>query len=103
MEAPVLDRRLERRVHAVRADRVHVRVEEERAPAARPADDPYSVEPARRHLLDLRIEARVLEPPGDETCDLALPGGARDQVGIDRVDPDQLRDELDDVAACHYA
>ena len=69
VQPPVLDGRLERPLHAGHADRVHVRVEEERLAAAGAARDADRVEPARRELLDLDLEAGVLQPPRDEAGD----------------------------------
>ena len=63
-------------------------------PAARPARDPDRVEAPGRDLLDLDREPGVPEPVGDEAGDLALAGGALDQVRIDRVDPDEVRDQV---------
>ena len=72
-------------------------------PPPDPRDDPDSVEPpgatsstsaSRPASSSQRATKRAISPSP------AAPG---DQVGIDRVDPDQLRDELDEGAARHYA
>ncbi len=45
-------------------------------------------------LGDGDLEPGPLEPAGRERRDGGLTGAARDQVGVDRVDRDELRDEL---------
>ena len=94
VEPVALDARLERPLVAVVADRVGVAVEQQRAPAARPAGDADHVHAAGRDLVDAHLRARALEPGGDEARDLALPRTAGDEVGIDRVDRDQVADEV---------
>ena len=94
MQAAVLDGRLERALHPSHADGVHVRVQEQRLPAARAARDADRVEAPGRDLLDLDLEPRALEPVGDEAGDLPLARRALDQVGVDRVDADEVAEQL---------
>ena len=89
-----LDERLERALVAVVPDRVGVAVEQQRAPAAGPAGNPDHVRAAGRDDLDVRLHAGRLEPAGDEARDLQLAGAAGYELGIDRVDRDQLGDEF---------
>ena len=94
MEPPGLDRRLERPLHPGDPDRVHVGVEEQRLAAAGAARDPDDVEAPGSDLLDLDLEPGRLEPAGDEARDLALARRALDQVRVDRVDADEVGEEL---------
>src|SRR5207248_1377215 len=80
--------------HARDADDVHVRVQEQVAAAAAPGGPGDDVRAPGRGLADRYVQPHALEPVGDERRDLALAGPARDQVGVDRVDRDELRDEL---------
>src|SRR6185312_5813278 len=79
-----LDERLDRALVAVVADRVGVPVEQQRAPAAGPAGNPDHVRAAGRDDLDVRLHARRLE----------LAGASGYELGIDRVDRDQLGNEF---------
>ena len=98
MHPPVLHDRLEGPLHAGDPDDVHMRVQEQRRAATGPARDPDGVEAAGSHLLDLDVEPGALEPLGDEPRDLALAGPAFDQVGVDGVDADQVREQLGERA-----
>src|SRR3954447_8599800 len=95
VEPAVLDARLERRSHARDTDRVEMAVEEQRAAASRPA-------PSRDHTgtslaQNLDLEPAPTAPVRDEKRGLALPRAARDERGVDRVDRDEPRCELDEV------
>jgi hypothetical protein len=94
VQAAVLDRGLEGPVHARDADRVHVRVQEQGLSAPGAPRDPDGVETSRRHLFHVDVEARPLQPPGHEARDLPLPGRALDQVGVDRIDANEVREQV---------
>ena len=94
VESVALDARLERAVVAVVPDRVRVAVQEQRAPASAPARDADHIRASRCHLVDVRLDARVLEPGRDEAGDLELARPARHEVGVDGVDRDELGHEL---------
>ena len=63
-------------------------------PPPEPRAIPTVLKRPGRDLLDLHLEPGVLQPPGDEARDLPLPRGALDQVGVDRVDADEVGEEL---------
>ena len=90
VQLAVCDHRLERSVHARYADRVHVRVQQERASATRPAGDAHDVRSPGRGFVQLDLEPGRVEPSRHEARDLVLAGGAGDQIGVDRVDRDQV-------------
>jgi len=94
VQPPVLDARLERRLHAFVADRVHVRVQEERRAAAGATGAADDVGPAGRNLLHLDLEPGIREPLGHEARQLTLARTARNEVGVDGVDPNELGGEL---------
>ena len=99
VEPAALEARLERIGHPRDADRVHVRVEHQRAAAAGPARDGDDVRPARRepptsvvssparshHSATKRATSSSPEPPATD-------------VRVDRLDRDELRRQLGDVA-----
>ena len=87
----------QRIVHAREPDGVHVRVEHERAAAARTACDADHVRSPRRRLLDRDVEAGLAQPVGDEGRKLDLTRASLDQVGVCRVDADEGRGELGDA------
>ena len=94
MHPAVLDGRLERPLHARHAHGVHVGIQKEGLAASAPAGDADRVEAPGGDLFDLHLESRSLEPGSDEACDLTLPGRAGDQVGVDRIDADEVSEEL---------
>ncbi len=98
VHAPVLDPRLEGRVHPLDADDVHVRAEEERAAAATPAGGRDRVGAAGRDLLDAGVQAALAHPAGRERGDLGLAGAAGHELRVDRVDLDQPRQKLGGLA-----
>ena len=90
---PALDARLERGVHSRNADGIEVRVEHERAAAAGARFDGDHARTVVR-ADELGLEAGVPAPLGHEARELGLAARAGDQLGIDRVDRDELRDQL---------
>ena len=76
------------------ADRVHVRVQEERRAAAGATGAADDVGPAGRNLLHLDLEPSIREPLGHEARQLALARTAWNEVGVDGVDPNELGGEL---------
>ena len=79
---------------AAEDDRVQVRVQEQRAAAARPPDAADDVHAARRELLELDLDTARCEPLCDEAADLRLPRSAGHERRVHRLDRDELRDEL---------
>ena len=71
-----------------------MRVQEQRAPAARPAHAADHVRAARPDLLVLRLDPVRLEPARDEAADFGLARAALDERRVHGLDGDELRDEL---------
>ena len=98
MEPPAFEPRLERGRHPGHADRVHVRVQHERAPPAASPRDGDDVGASGRRLRERRLEPGSLAPAGDEACDLPLAGPSGDDIRVDRLDRDEARREVGDLA-----
>ncbi len=79
-------------------DRVHVRVQHQRAPAARAAHATDHVRASRRELLELDLHAALLEPGRHEAPGLELARAARDERRVHGVDRDELLEEIDRLA-----
>jgi hypothetical protein len=82
-------------VHAGHAHRVDVAVEHERpaaAGAAQHADDVGAVR--RAGVLYAHVEPALAQPVRDVAGDLRLAGSTRDERGVDRVDCDELHQEI---------
>ncbi len=94
VEAAVAHHGLERALHALDADRVHVRVQHQRGAAAGAARHRHDARPAGRRLVHLDVEAGLAQPRGHELRDLRLPRPARHQIRIHRVDRHQRGHEL---------
>ena len=80
---------MEGRVHIGYADGVGMGVEHQRfaAAAARDQDD---VGAFGRCLLDVDFQAGVSPPGGDVVGDVAFARGPGHQIGIDRIDGDEI-------------
>ena len=102
VEPAVLDARLERGRHACDADRVEVPVQEQRAAAARAAHATDDVCAARRELVDLDLDAPLLEPRGDEARDLRLARAACDERRVDRLDRNQILEQRPHAPSLRY-
>ena len=89
VEPSAFDARHERVSHALDADRVHVRVQHQRAATTHAAGHRDDIGAARAKLRERRLESRTLAPLGDEPRESELARAARDDVGIDRLDLDQ--------------
>ncbi len=79
VHAVAVDPRHERIGHALDADRVHVRAQEQRATPAGAACADDHAGPAGRRLDDLGLEAGIECPGRDEARDLALAGASLDE------------------------
>lgn len=71
-------------------DRVHVCVEDQRAPATRATGTTDHVGPARPEFLYLDVEAMGVQPAGDEAGELGLPRSTGNEGRVDGVDRNQL-------------
>ena len=91
--APVLDAWLEGRVHARYADHISMRVEHKRLAAAASAGDQNGIEASVTGILDMRFQAILSSPIGDEFSHGRFAGAARREVRIHRVDGDQIGKE----------
>ena len=99
IEPPVLHDGVECAARAAEADRVGMRVEEQRgaaAPASRNRDD---VRTPRRRVRDLDVESGGTAPVGDETRNRAFAASVRNQIRVRRLDRDERRGELLRLAA----
>ena len=94
VEAIALDSRRMRIAHPRDGDGVAVATQQQGPPAAPAAGANHHARTARGSLQDLDLQPDIARPGGDEGRDLALARAPGHQRRIDRVDRDQLREEL---------
>ena len=71
-----------------------MRVQQQRAPSGLPADAPDHVGAGVAELLVLDLDPLMREPASDEAGDLGLPSAAGNKRRVDRVDRDELLEQL---------
>ena len=72
------------------ADHIGMRVEHQGLAAAAAADDQHGIEASVTGILDVRFQAIMSSPIGDEFSHGRFAGAARHEVRIHRVDGDQV-------------
>ncbi len=94
VQAPALDQRLGRAPRAAEADRVGMSVQEQGRAAAAATRDRDHVRPPGRGVRELDLETRGAAPLGNEARQLALTRTSGDELRVDGVDRDELRQQL---------
>ena len=77
-----------------------MRVEHQGLAAAASAGDQHGIEASVAGILDMRFQAILSSPFGDEFSHGRFAGAARHQVGIHRVDGDEIGEEGDEFVHC---
>ena len=94
VEPVALDPWAVRVVHPLDVDRVEVPAEQQGASASGAVCVDDDARPPGRRLEHVGLETRIPRPRRDERRDLRLARAAGDERRVDRVDRDQLRDQV---------
>jgi short-subunit dehydrogenase len=93
VQAAIALDRVERRVHALHADRIEMSAEHQRATALVRVEDADHIWPAGRSLLQFDVQPDATHVLRDGGGDLPLPCRARHERGIHGVDCDEVAQE----------